>query len=175
MKSNSSLNPFIQIKTLINEINDYIYKINDIIIQVNDIIAQNQSQNESYNYNINFDSLKRKINRRKNFRNKIEYNQAFNDISNNFFSDDINNSINWLNVNFIHLSGHITYISIDGNKTMNELFNLYCEKNERSDLVNNYDNHYQFIYNVNKLNNYKSKKIFEMIKGKSTITVLEDS
>ena len=42
MKSNSSLNPFIQIKTLINEINDYIYKINDIITQVNDIIAQNQ-------------------------------------------------------------------------------------------------------------------------------------
>ena len=175
MKSNSSLNPFIQIKTLINEINDYISKINDIITQVNDIVNQNQSQNESYNYNINFDSIRQKIHKRKNYMNKIEFRQISNDLGSNYYSDEISSSKNWLNIKFLHLSGHFTYISIDGNKTKNELFNLYCEKNERSDLVNNYDNHYQFIYNVNKLNNYKSKKIFEMIKGKSTITVLEDS
>ena len=175
MMSNSSLNPLIQIKTLINEINDYISKINDIITQVNDIVNQNQSQNESYNYNINFDSIRQKIHKRKNYMNKIEFRQISNDLGSNYYSDEISSSKNWLNIKFLHLSGHFTYISIDGNRTMNELFNLYCEKNDRFDLVNNYDKHFEFIYNVNKLNNFKNKKIFDIIKGKSTITVLEKS
>ena len=64
---------------------------------------------------------------------------------------------------------------MDENETINELLNEYCKRDNRFDLVNNYDNYIKFVYNaMTILNQFKTNKIKEIINGELAIIIVNE-
>ena len=93
-------------------------------------------------------------------------------MDNKFFED-----VRKITFSFIKENGAKIFLSIDENKTINELLNEYYKKDNRFDLVNNYDNYIKFNYNAGCiLNKFKTKKIKDIInRDIATIIVFEIS
>ena len=164
---NNALNPFGQIQYLLNEINGHVYKINEIINQMNSLL--NQMNNPMFN------QINDHINNMNNLMNELNKNNM------NYQMNNFNNSIQkhnvkdnfYINAVFNKQSGETTFISIDENKTIKELLNVYFYKNNRPDLVDNYDNKFKFFYNAQNLANKKEKIIKNYLGNPDTISVQE--
>ena len=166
------INPFYQIQNLLNEVNAYVYKINQIILQINNIINLNLNNNNSSNF-----LSHNKTNEENNFINMNIFNNMMNQMNNNMNNDILNNKkkddIDYINVNFIKDNGQKTLLSIDNNKTINELLNMYCQKNNRFELIDNYDQYLAFLFNAEVLNKKKNKIIKDMGIRDHSIIVIE--
>ena len=159
MQNNS--NNVNQLQILLNQLSNHINKINEIIIQMNIIINQmnlpmiNQLNNIMNNHVKNINYLK-------NMGNDINFNFNFNQ---NYERDNfqILNPEDIYNITFDHSNGSKFNIIVDKNKTIGELIEIYFKKVGKPEIINNYINKYFFECNSQNLNNYKEKKIKDML------------
>ena len=171
---NNIINPFYQIQNLLNEVNAYVYKINQIILQINNIINLNLNNNNSNNFLFN-----NRINKANNLINMNNFMNMMNQMNNNMNDDILINkkkeNINYAKVTFIKVNGPKTELSIDNNKTVNELLNIYFQKNNRFEFIDNYEKNFVFLFNAIFLNEKKNEIIKDMnIRNHSVITVIEE-
>ena len=146
-------NNITQLQFLLNELNNYVIKVNDIITQMYNVL--NQLNNPIPN------QFNNQMNNMENFMNMMNMNQMnfnLNMNNNNLNLEDKNEQITYCNILFNN-SNTRTLISMDINKTINELLNEYLKRINKIDLIDNYDNKFSFIYNANKLNDNKDSKI----------------
>ena len=71
------------------------------------------------------------------------------------------------NVQFVESTGIKYLISIEEDKTLNELLNEYCRKSNKFDLVDNYDDYINFIYNASVINKQKNQQIKELFQRRT--------
>ena len=163
-------NPFNQIQLLLIELSNHVSKINEIIIQMNNAMNQiNLSMNNQFN---------NQLNDMNNFINMMNMNMNMNPINCNI--NDINKKENdeiFFNFRFKNPSIFNVYtsVSIEENKTINDLLNEYFRKNNRFDCIDNYDKNISFIYNSENINSFKNKKIKDYFKNPNgnSIDVIE--
>ena len=150
MNDNNNISPFSQIQMLLNELNNHVKIINELVLQMMNLISiqmnnQFQDQYNQMNYLMNqFNLNMNNNNPLLENNNKILFNFRFH----NSNKEPFNYSL-----------------SIDPNKTINELFNEYFRKINRLENINNYNEKYDFIYNASILNYLKEKKINEIFKN----------
>ena len=149
------------IKTLLTQLNNYIFKVNEIISKLNNIM--NQINNPMSN---NFNNQMNKINNYMGFinRNQPNYNMKIDSFlqKNNF--EILSNDDELLNIGFkLDHSGPLDInVVISKNKTVNELLNLYLEKTHKEDYIDKYDTNFTFLFNGDDIKKYKDKKIEEI-------------
>ena len=149
--------PFIQVQYLLNDLKLQINKVNEIINQMN-IIIVNQINNQNMN------QCNMQLNDMINYMNMINNNQMnFNINNNNFFAEK--REALYCNISFVEDNGNKTFISIDIEKTINDLLNEFCRKNNCLNLLDNYDKHFIFFFDAKKLNQKKEEKIKNIIRG----------
>ena len=160
-------NNITQLQFLLNELNNYVIKVNDIITQMYNVINQlNNSIPNQFN---------NQMNSMENFMNMMNMNQMnfnLNINNNNLNLEDKNEQITYCNVLFNN-SNTKTLISMDVNKTINELLNEYLKKINKIELINNYDNKIFFNYNAQQLNDKKDSKIKDVFDKLAEIYVLQ--
>ena len=133
------------------ELSNYIYKINEIILQINNLMNQNNFL--MANQMNNLMKQMNDINNINNFGNNNNFNHNFEflynpkDLYNFVFQDDDGNS---------------TIITINKNKTINELLNAYFQKIGKIEYINNY-NKIRFQYNYDNLVDIKEKQISKIL------------
>ena len=80
-----------------------------------------------------------------------------------------------MNIQFIHLNGFKVFVQIKKEQTINELINLYLQKIEMPNLMNNYKEKCYFIFNGKDLYNLNTKKVGEIFYDFAKINVYEKS
>ena len=164
---NENQNPFYQIQFLLNELQSHITKINEIIMKMN--MEVNKINNPILNqYYMQMNNMNNFMNNMNNMNNNpMNFNL---NMDNKLFED-----IRKISFVFRKDNGNKIFLSIDENKTINELLNEYCKKDNRFDLVNNYDNFIYFDYNAGIiLNKYKTSKIKDIIKGELATVIMRE-
>ena len=142
MINNNYQESFNQIQFLLNQLNNYVYKFNELIMQINNLM---NLLNNQLNY---------QINKSNNSMNMMNLNQ----INMKDFSNKENNNKTYFTFKFESLKGN-SYLSLDGNKTINDLINEYFRKINKFEYINNYDKKFTFLYNSKKINSCKDSKI----------------
>ena len=156
----------IKLENYCNELKKQIFEINKNINQMNyQYNYQINKINHPYNYQqnqMNY-SYNSQTNQMSTYMNMMETNANTMNLNNNNIIISKEKNIDLIhNIKFIDINGKFIIIqSFDKNKTINELINSYLIKIGRNVHVNNYDNYYNFIFNVTLLNAIKSKKIKE--------------
>ena len=142
---NIQLNPFIQIQNLLAELTFHINKINEIIFQMNGVL--NQVNSPLMNQMNNMISNIKMINPQINFQNlenniELEYKKP-------------------INILFaLNHTGYADYnIVVDESNKLNDVFNLFLKKINKSNFVDNYDKYFKFLYNGKQINSLKEKTV----------------
>ena len=165
----SNQNYFFELQNLLIQINNHVYQISGIIMQMKNImnLINNPMMNQM---NINMKLMNSNI----NFGNQINYNKNINDflIKGNKENIDL---IKKMSIIFICPTDkkNNSSVTISPNQTINELINLYLEKIEMPNLINNYRDKLNFIYNGKSLLDYKEKKVGEYLQDGIRVTVFE--
>ena len=153
-----------QLQNLLLQVNNHINQINAIIIQMNNLI--NQINNPINMPMLNqMNNLMNSMNNYKNFGNQINYNNNID------YSFKENKEI--MNITFKFTRHESLLIQIKGNETINELINLYLQKINMPNLMNNYEDKLHFCYNGKLLENLKEKKVKEILNDICCINVIE--
>ena len=156
---NMNENPFSKIQILLSELSLHINRINEIILQMNLVLNE-------MNYPIN-NQFNIQMNEMNKFMDMMNVNQM------NFNNNAMDNSFKikenkfMHNVQFVESTGIKYLISIEEDKTINELLNEYCRKSNKFDLVDNYDDYINFIHNASVINKQKNQQIKELFQRRS--------
>ena len=134
MINNNYQESFNQIQYLLNQLNNYVYKFNELIMQINNLM---NLLNNQLNY---------QINKSNNSMNMMNLNQ----INMKDFSNKENNNKTYFTFKFESLKGN-SYLSLDGNKTINDLINEYFRKINRFEYIDNYDKNFLYYIILKKL------------------------
>ena len=165
----SNQNYFFELQNLLTQITNHVNQINGIIIQMKNImnLITNPMLNQmSINMNL--------MNSNMNFGNRINYNNNINDFLINV-NEENTDLIKNMNIIFICPTDkkNNSSVTISPNQTINELINLYLEKIEMPNLINNYRDKLNFIYNGKSLLDYKEIKVGEYLQDGIRVTVFE--
>ena len=151
-------NSFGQIQNLLAQISNYVTKINEIIFQINNII---NSQNQMNDMMMQMNMMNNMMNIPNNF------NPDLNPLLNNQ-PPELNNKI--INVLFDY-RGHFVNIDAQEYIPITEVINRFFRKIGKPELINNYKDKIQFLYNAEQLD--ISKKVGEISHNKIFVTVYE--
>ena len=155
---NMNENPFSKIQILLSELSLHINRINEIILQMNLVMNE-------MNYPIN-NQFNIQMNEMNKFMDMMNVNQMnFNNNMDNSFKIKENKFMH--NVQFVESSGIKYLISIEEDKALNKLLNEYCRKSNKFDLVDNYDDYINFIYNASVINKQKNQQIKELFQRRT--------
>ena len=170
---NNLQNAFFQIQNLLNELNTHLYKVNEIFFQMNNIIKQ---------INIPMiNEINNKIIKMNNNMGEIMNNQIYNNMNNIQFQNQLNKEkINFdenIQIGFRFKKPDADFfININKKKTINELLNLFLKKINKTEYIDNYKDYFTFLFNAEDIQEYKNKKIEEVIlKQNMLITVITTS
>ena len=167
-------NHYYQLQSLLTQISNHVNQINGIIMEMNNLI--NQINNPMDNPMINqMNNLMNSMNNYMNIKGQINYN---NNNLNYIFKEENKEKIDLnyiLNIQFIHLNGFKVFVQIKKEQTINELINLYLQKIEMPNLMNNYKEKCYFIFNGKDLYNLNTKKVGEIFYDFAKINVYEKS
>ena len=145
MMQNIQSSPFMQIQNLLAELTSHINKINEIIFQMNEVL--NQVNSPLMNQMNNMISNIKMMNPQIDFQN-IENNIEF----------EYKKPINILFA--LNHTGYADYnIVVDESNKLNDVFNLFLKKINKSNFVDNYDKYFKFLYNGKQINSQKEKTV----------------